>query len=414
LRYFDNKEILMTTNTDTKTGKVLGAVLSAAILIGAAALGLVVLYHVDAYPRTDDSEIVDNFIGIAPQVEGPILRVNVHDNQLVKQGELLYEIDARPYRYALERAVSDQATLEGQIVDEQRRIAALVSAVSVSQANIQNSEADVTRYAAAVEQSRADVTNAEQGVSRAKAEWSYANNNLHRIEPLLVKQFVTVDQVDKARTSEIAEAQALKQTESQLRLSQAGLQSTLAQERRSQSVLVQSKAQHEQAQNAVTTLEPLINQRGARTSAIETARYNLNNCRVYAPFAARVTNLNISEGAYAHIGQQVFTLIDARTWWAVANFREGQLQHIAPGMRAEVYVMSKPDVHFTGVVDSVGFGVTPDADVVGRLGATLPDVQRTLNWVHLATRFPVRVRVDNPPEDLFRVSESAVVVIRGR
>jgi len=258
------------------------------------------------------------------------------------------------------------------------------------------------------------VANAEQGVSRANAEWTYANNNLHRIEPLLVKQFVTVDQVDRARTSEVAEGQALKQAESQLRLAQAGLQSMLAQQERSRAMLVQSKAQHEQAQNAVTTLEPLINQRGARTSGIETARYNLNNCRVYAPFAARVTNLTISEGAYAHIGQQVFTLIDARTWWAMANFREGQLQHISPGMRAEVYVMSKPDVHFAGVVDSIGFGVTPDADVVGRIGAVLPDVQRTLNWVHLATRFPVRVRVENPPEDLFRVSESAVVAIRGR
>ena len=192
------------------------------------------------------------------------------------------------------------------------------------------------------------MTNAEQGVSRARAEWTYANNNLHRIEPLLVKQFVTVDQVDRARTSEIAQAQALKQAESQLRLAQAGLQSTLAQEERSRAMLEQSKAQHEQAQNAVTTLEPLINQRGARASAVETARYNLNNCRVYAPFEARVTNLTISEGAYAHIGQQVFTLIDARTWWAVANFREGQLQHIIPGMRAEVYVLSKPNVRFHG------------------------------------------------------------------
>ena len=215
------------------------------------------------------------------------------------------------------------------------------------------------------------------------------------------------------RTSEIAQAQALKQAESQLRLAQAGLQSTLAQEERSRAMLQQSKAQHEQSQNAVTTLEPLVNQRGARASAIETARYNLNNCRVYAPFAARVTNLTISEGAYAHVGQQVFTLIDARTWWAVANFREGQLQHIAPGMQADVYVMSKPNVRFSGVVDSIGFGVTPDADVVGRLEPGLPDVQRTLNWVHLASRYPVRVRVENPPPDLFRVSESAVVVIRG-
>jgi multidrug efflux system membrane fusion protein len=399
--------------TDTKTGKLAGRMLSIAIVTGALALGLVVVHRTGQYPRTDDSEILANFIGIAPQVEGPILRLNVHDNQLVKPGELLFEIDDRPYRYALERANSDQATLEGQIADE-RKIAALVSAVSVSQANIQGTVADVTRSAAAVDQARADVTNAEQGVSRARAEWAYANNSLHRIEPLLAKQFVTVDQVDRARTSEVSQAQSLRQAESQLRLVQAGLQSALAQQERSKAMVQQSQAQHEQAQNAVTTLEPLINQRGARTSAIETARYNLNNCRVYAPFTARVTNLTISEGAYAHIGQQVFTLIDSRTWWALANFREGQLQHIAPGMPADVYVMSQPNVRFSGVVDGIGFGVTPDADVIGRLAPGLPDVQRTLNWVHLASRYPVRVRVENPPPELFRLSESAVVVIRGR
>ncbi len=371
-------------------------------------------YHTNRYPRTDDAEIVANFIGIAPQVEGPLVRLAVHDNQFVKQGDLLFEIDDRPYQYALERAISDQAALEGQIEDERRRIAALVSAVSVSQANIQGTEADVTRSGATVDQARADVANAEQAGSRAKAEWTYANNNLHRIEPLLSKQFVTVDQVDRARTTEVAQAQALKQAESQLQLAQAGLQSALAQQERSRAMLVQSNAQHEQAQHAVTTLEPLVNQRGARASALKNARYNLDNCRVYAPFDARVTNLTISEGAYAHVGQQMFTLIDARVWWAVANFREGQLQHIAPGMRVDVYVMSKPDVHFSGVVDSIGFGVTPDADLVGRLEPGLPDVQRTLNWVHLASRYPVRIRVENPPADLFRVSESAVVVMRGR
>jgi multidrug efflux system membrane fusion protein len=220
--------------------------------------------------------------------------------------------------------------------------------------------------------------------------------------------------VDRARTTEVAQAEALKQAQSQLGQAQAALESALAQEARSRAVLRESKAQHEQAQHAVTTLEPLINQRGARTSAIETARYNLNNCRVYAPFPARVTNLTISEGAYAHIGQLVFTLIDARTWWAVANFREGQLQHIVSGMKADVYVLSKPTVRFSGVVESIGFGVTPDADVFGRLDpGRLPDVQRTLNWVHLASRYPVRVRVENPSAELFRISESSVVVIRG-
>jgi multidrug efflux system membrane fusion protein len=70
--------------------------------------------HTNYYPRTDDSEIVANFIGIAPQVEGPLIRLHVHDNQFVKKGDLLFEIDDRPYRYALEKAISEQATLEGR------------------------------------------------------------------------------------------------------------------------------------------------------------------------------------------------------------------------------------------------------------------------------------------------------------
>src|SRR6266850_232486 len=332
----DNK-----TNIRVRARMLIGRWLSAVIVVAAVLLGLVVLHRTNHYPRTDDAEVLANFIGIAPQVEGRIIRLHVRDNQFVKQGELLFEIDEQPYQYALEKAISDQSTLEGQIEDERRRIASQVSAVSVAKAKSQGTESEVARYAAAIDQARADVTNAEQGVSKAKAEWEYANNNLHRLEPLLTKQFVTVDQVDQA----------------------------------------------------------------------ENARYNLNNCRVYAPFDARVTNLTISEGAYAHVGQQVFTLIDARTWWAVANFREGQLDQIRLGMRADVYVMSKPDVRFTGIVDSVGFGVTPNPDVIGKLDKGLPDVQRTLNWVHLASRYPVRVRVEDPPPDLFRVGQSAVVTI---
>lgn len=368
------------------SSRTLSRCISLVIITAAVVLGFVVLDYSTYYPRTDDAEVFANYIGIAPQVDGPLVRLNVKDNQFVKKGDQLYEIDERPYEYALETALSEQAVLEGQIADEQRRISALVSAVSVAQANIQSMQAEVK--------------NAEQGVSRAQAEWTYASNNLHRLEPLLAKQFVTVDQVDKARTSETAQAEALRQAESGLQLANAQVTSALA--------------QHEQARHAVTTLEPLINQRSAKAAAVKTARYNLNNCRVYAPFDARVTNLTISEGAYAHVGQEMFTLIDARTWWAIGNFREGELKRINPGMKADVYVMSKPNVRFPGVVDSVGFGVTPDPDRIGRPGPGLPDLQRTLNWVHLASRYPVRVRVEDPAGDLFRVGETAVVTIRGQ
>ncbi len=384
------------------------------IVVMAVLLALDVMWRVDHHPRTDDAEIFANLIGIAPQVEGPIVELKVHDNQFVRKGDLLFVIDPRPYQYALESATSAQQALEGQIQDEQRRIAAQVSEISVAQAGVQTGEAEVTRWAASVEQARANVENARQGVARVKAEWSYANDNLHRLEPLLAKQFVTVDQVDRARSNEEAKTQELRQANSQLAATEAELKSDQSQYSQAMAQLTQRRAQHQQAQHAVLTLDPLLNQRGERDAAVRTARYNLDNSRIYAPFDAIVTNLTLSVGEYAHVGQQVFTLIDARTWWALANFREGQLGHIRPGMPADVYLMSRPGERFRAVVDSIGFGVTPDPDVIGRLEPGLPDVQRTLNWVHLAARYPVRVRIEDPPPDLFRIGETAVVTVRGR
>jgi multidrug efflux system membrane fusion protein len=366
------------------------------------------------YPRTDDAEIFANFIGIAPQVDGPITRLAVQDNAFVKQGNLLFEIDPRPYQYALQKARSDLNTLEGQIVDQRRTIASQVSAVGAARANIDGAAANLDRAAAAVNEAKANVANARAALDRANAELLYTTNNYHRIEPLLAKQFVTVDQVDLASTAVKAREQAVHQQRAQLLLAEAQVRSAEAQSEQAKAVVEQSHAQLGQSQHNVLTIEPLAAQREGRTSAIRTAEYNLHNCEVYSPFDARVTNLNISQGAYAHTGQQVFTLIDTRTWWAVANFRETQLHRIEPGMHADVYVLSRPNVKYDGVVDSVGFGVQPDSTLVGTIASTgLPNVQRSLNWVHLATRYPVRVRIQAPESEPFRLSESAVVVIRG-
>src|SRR6266404_7042660 len=140
LRGAESVETLESTeiipNAATPAPKELNRWVSIGIVAAAVLLGAFVLYHTNHSPRTDDAEVFANFIGIAPQVEGPIVRMNVRDNQFVKKGELLYEIDERPYQYALERALSEQAALEGQVADEQRKINALVSGVSVAKANI--------------------------------------------------------------------------------------------------------------------------------------------------------------------------------------------------------------------------------------------------------------------------------------
>jgi membrane fusion protein, multidrug efflux system len=387
---------------------------STAVMVLLAITALILVYSVSTWhPQTDDAEIFANYIGIAPVVEGPILHLNVADNQHVKQGDLLFQIDDRPYKYALDHAVSDQAALEGEIVDEQRRIQAEVHAVTASGAATRSASANVDRAQASIREAEADIAHSQAALDRLKAESTYAENNLHRIEPLLAKQYVTVDQVDQARTTEHASAQSVHEAESQLALNRAHLNSMLAALAQAQASAEQSTAQLHQSQSSVLTLDPLVGQRKGRAAAIANAQYNYNQCRVYAPFDARVTSLNISEGAYAHAGQEIFTLIDTRVWWVLANFRETQLKHVQPGMTADVYVMSDPGLRFRGVVESTGYGVIPDPSVLGRITSGLPDVQRTLSWVHLASRYPVRIRIQSPPSEAIRLGESAVVVIRG-
>src|SRR5580693_1627379 len=113
----------------------LGKIVSVAIVAGALITGLLVINQTNKYPRTDDAEVFANFIGIAPQVDGPITQLAVRDNAFIPQGKLLFQIDPRPYQYSLEKAKSDLAALEGQIGDQRRTIASQVSAVGAAKAN---------------------------------------------------------------------------------------------------------------------------------------------------------------------------------------------------------------------------------------------------------------------------------------
>jgi multidrug efflux system membrane fusion protein len=398
-----------TTPTRQQTGRVLGV----AIVLGAAVSAAAVLQQLTRFPHTDAAEVYANVIGIAPDVSGRIIAIHVSDNQLVKRGQTLLEVDSKPYEFALETARSEQAALEGRIADLRRTISAQSSAVRSATAILESRQAKVASADAAVDAAKAAVDAAQAELSRAQAEYAYADSNVLRLEPLLVRQFVTVDQVDRARTSRASSSDAVRQARARLALAEAQWSGTLAQQREAQASVEQSTAQLQQSVNSVVLLDPLVAQRQARAAAVKTAEYDLARCKVVAPFDARVTNLTISEGAYARAGQQAFTLIDTRTWWVIANFRETELPRIQPGMRADVYLMSAPNRRFDGVIESTGFGVTPDPSLVGTLSQGLPDVQRSLNWVHLATRFPVRVRVTSPTLAPFRIGASASVVVRG-
>ena len=132
--------------------------------------------------------------------------------------------------------------------------------------------------------------------------------------------------------------------------------------------------------------------RGAE-AAVSLAEWDLNHTVLRAPFDGWVSGFDITEGAYASAGHPLFTLIKANEWYAVGNFRETELTNIQVGDAATVWLLGAQNQAVQGRVESLGWGVAPQN--AGAPG--LPKVGRTLNWVVIAQRFPVRIRLENVP-----------------
>ena len=380
---------------------------------GALALALatvvIVLLNLDRHPRTDDASVRANYIQLAPEVSGRLVRLGVKDNAFVQKGDLLFAIDSRQYEYALQQALADQTLLEAQIKDARRRIAAESSAVDAARAGLSGSETQTKVSGSSVEAALAAVARAKAAVESAQAQKELAASNLRRIEPLLAKQYVTPEQVDESRTKARITERSYEEALSALQQAQATASQARFTHEESQISVTASQARLEQSVHAVEILDTLLAQRPAKAAKVSDAQLNLERCTVRAPFDGYVTNLNISEGEYAKPGVPIFTLIDNRTWYVVSNYRESELKAIRPGKHVDVYVMSQPSRRFDGIVESLGFGVAPDDT---RLNNGLPDIEHTLNWVHIAARFPVRIRVQDPDTALFRIGETATTIVR--
>jgi membrane fusion protein, multidrug efflux system len=284
--------------------KFIRKIVTVIIVAGAVLITLYVWGIIERHPRTDDAAARANVVGIAPRVSGQTIKLNVQDNQAVRKGDVLFEIDPEDYRLILEKAKAELATVDRQLAQ--------------------------------------------------------ARDTLHRMEPLLPHGFETAENIDKART-------------------------------------------------AVTTLQA---QRDSAIATINLQELHLSYCKVIAPFDGRVINLNISAGAHVTEGVPVFSLLDTTKWYVIANFREAEIRHMAPGSEAIVYLSSAPNQRFRGKVQGIGWAVKPEGEL-DLPPSGVPYVKRELNWVRVAQRFPVRIEVENPDQDLFRMGASAVAIIKG-
>lgn len=333
--------------------RVLGAVIAIGVLVAAVLLGWQHLMHARQNPLSQEADLTAAVVHVAATVSGRIATLAVRENAAVKKGDLLFQIDPRPYALAVEQTKGDLAIAEAALADRSRNIRA----------------------------EEANAVIAEGQLKRARENLAYATQTLDRLLPLRPKGYVSAQEIDTATTAKRDAEISLAEAERQVEAADA---------------LV----------GTVAAAEALV---AARKAALAIAELALEDTTVRAPHDGRVVGLTVGAGEFVLPGQSVFTLVDTSNWYASAAFVETELGRIHVGSCATVFALADRTVPIRGRVEGVGWGVTSEQMV--DLPSALPLVPRSLDWVRVAQRFPVRVHLIDPPESLMRVGASATVTV---
>jgi multidrug efflux system membrane fusion protein len=332
----------------------LGKLIALLIIVAAIAIGVVALNRDTKFPSTDDATIDADVVHVAAAVGGRIVDLPIAENDQIAKGDVVFRIDPYPYQLAVQQAQADLEFAEAAL-ETQRRVLS-------------------TQRSAAVV--------AGDQIKRAITNLELATRTVERLRPLAAKAYVPMQQLDQAETAEHDAATSLQQ----------------------------AREQEAAAVRAIDTDAAAKATVRARRAALAIAQRALDDTTVRTTHAGRVVGLTISTGEMVMPSQSVFTLVNTEEWYAVANFREFNIDAIAVGDCATVFSMIDRGQPIKGVVQGIGSGVL-DEDLI-HLPRSVPYVERSLNWVRVAQRFPVRVRLEAPPPRLMRIGASAIVEVK--
>ena len=341
-----------------------------------AAVGMVAYKYQDyiKYPWTRDGMVRAHVVEIVPRVSGEIVRVPVRNNQLVKKGDLLFEIDPRTFQVTVD-------LLRAQLDNMRDLIKSMAE-------QVEGLKVDVKQHEAALDEAKSEVEG-------AAAEEQDARLSVERAKDLVASG--TVTQADFDNRNAAFQTALAKLHEARGRVSQMAA--------------ALSQARDDVARGIANLGAPgEDNPRLRRASLdLEAAQLNLGFTKVRAPADGYVTNLLLHVGDSAVADQPIMAVIDANSFYVEAFFRETIVEKVRNGDRAVVTLMSYPDTPLEGKIESVGWGIAQQNGSSGF--QLLPTVQPTFEWIRLAQRIPVIVRVEPPDNVKLRAGTTASVVV---
>jgi multidrug resistance efflux pump len=326
-------------------------------------------------PWTRDGQVRAEVIQITPRVSGPIVELPIEDNQFVKAGDLLFQIDPRTFEASLAQARAQYDTARDNYVAMDKQVEAAAAEVELSRAEVLQAESTIKGFDAEIEKNQAEYKRqldmlAEDATSRKAMERARANFQ------------VTVEKKKKAMAG-LLQAKA-----------------TLAQ---SEANRAKAKASRGSEGDANASLR-------AAKAAAQQAALNLEFTEVKAPVDGYITNLSQQIGSQAIANQPALALVDTNSYWIQGFFRENTIEDIRPGNKAIVTLMTYPDTPLEGVVDSLGWGIAQQDGSTGE--ELLPNISPTFEWIRLAQRVPVRIHLTDLPDDIeLRVGTTASVLV---
>jgi multidrug resistance efflux pump len=342
-----------------------------------AALGMIAYKYHDyiKYPWTRDGLVRAQVVQIVPRVSSALVRVPIQNNQLVKKGDLLFEIDPSTFQATVNLARAE--------LDNMRDIVkSLTEQVDGLKGNVEQRQADLNLAKFEVEGSAAEAENLRIIFERAKELRAAGVNSQSDLD-----NTYTAYQVALARLSE-------------------------ARARVSQTTAALAQAKDDLARGLANLGAPgEDNPRLRRAEAdLEIAQLNLDFTKVWAPADGYVTNLQLRVGDSAVANQPMLAVIDANSFYVQAFFRETFVGNFQKGDRAVVTLMSYPDTPLEGSVNSIGWGIAQQNGSTGF--ELLPSVKPTFEWIRLAQRIPVIVRIEKVPDNVkLRAGTTASVMV---
>jgi membrane fusion protein, multidrug efflux system len=352
---------------------LIGAII--VLLIG----GIFAFRYFASYESTDDAEVDGHLMPLSARISGYVLKVNVDDNQAVKAGTVLAQIDPKDYQVAVAKA---QADLDDAIANAQSlNITVPITNVNTT-SQLSSSQADIINANAGISAAQQQYDAAEAQLTEAEANDVKAQNDLVRYKQLVDKQEVSQQTYDQA-------VAAAKSSASTVAGARASASAALQQVSQAKARLVQSDAnlrasetgpqQVASSRARARSAEAQVMQKQA---ALEQAQLNLGYTKIFAPVDGVVTK-NAEVGMNVQPGQQLFSIVPLNDVWVTANFKETQLKYMRPGQKAEIKVDTNGRT-YKGHVDSI-------AGTSGAKTSLLPPENATGNYVKVVQRVPVKI-----------------------